>query len=151
MSATNERNMNESIEICIKRAKKEMVDAIKSRVKQFREKVQLIESCRLAACLLAGEGFKPYISYYSPESMTIELENEKDLIKVRKALGVRLKATGNKETIGKKRNYVWAYVEAEGFPGLSIKYKRRISPKDPCKIVRKRYSYSSRAVVCQMS
>ena len=135
----------------VKAARAEAVREMRAARDRARARVKAIESNFLARSLLAGEGIDLRLSPWGSCAACAELDLEegRDLVRVRRALGVKLKATGRKELVERSRNRVWIFVEAEGFPGLVIKYKARLREAGRCKVVKRKRSYSERALVCE--
>lgn len=129
--------------------KNEFVQNAKQQAKRYHERIKLVESNYLAAQLLASVGIEANLGVWCPESLTLELKSGKQLIKVREALGCKLKATGNKSVVEKSRNKVWVEVEAADFPGLTVKYKAKPPAQAKCKVVKRRRTSYYRTLVCE--
>ena len=102
--------------------KKETVSNMRQARDAGKERLKNTETNYRAAELLAAEGLCLFISIYYPGNARLDLESARELVKVRRALGVPLEVTGNKEVVEGKRNWVWVEVKAEGFGGLRVFY-----------------------------
>jgi hypothetical protein len=148
-SRKGESKMARPLTEALQYLKTEYVQTLRNQRQNYRERLKQAEQNYLAAQLLAVAGYEVVPAYWCPHYMELELESGKELAKVREALGCRLKATGQKSPVKKSRNRVWVSVEAEGFPGLTIRYKTKLSPHAKCKVVTRKSTSSYRTLVCE--
>lgn len=57
----------------------------------------------------------------------------------------------NKEPLSKTEQTVEITLESTNYPGVTLQYVRRLTPKDKCRIVRTRHSYFNTSLVCENS
>jgi hypothetical protein len=138
-----QRTLSEALDY----TRRDAVRDMRARRDRCREQLAQVEAIYRAANLLGAAGIALSTGFCCPWYATLELDNPKDLIRVRKALGCKLTCTGNKEPVANTRKRLWVSVSAEGYPGLTIRYKVKVKPGSRCRIVTRRCG-SYRTVVC---
>ena len=139
-----ELNIND----CVRELKQDLVKHLRNERDRFKRKIKAAEANFLAKCLLGEAGITLYINKWYPNEAEIVLENAKQLPAIRRALDVPLKPTGRKDLVHRSKNRVWVYMSAEGFPGLTIRYKAVLKDSGPCKVIKRKRTYNERVLVC---
>lgn len=127
----------------------ELIASEKQAAEQrLADKIRKIENTYLAHGLLVGEGVALSANEYELTGADWEID-VKQLPAIRRALG-RLQLV-NKTAVQNKRSYVWMVIAPadKAFEHLHFRYRQKLPKGAKCRIISRRYSYSSKALVCE--
>ncbi len=145
----NLQPMEEAIAKIRKEEKEEAKRAVEYTKTRADEKIAALELHRQAIINLDGANYTPKVPYYSAgEYATIDLglfnhtkaDNKRlaeELRKIQVVLGCRVKNDGYQEDDAEQKTVVWTWKPVD-FPGISIKFQRRLRKSDKCKYVKEK-------------
>ncbi len=164
MSAIVESNRMLSINKAVEEVRANTESNIKNSIEYHRrtekETIAEIETCRLAALLLESAGIE-FDTGWCKNGRIVRIElgfftttgkgNARlafAVRRIREALGCRLKLEG-KEIASEKKKHIQFSLQPEAFPGVEVRYTRRLDKSMKCKIVSRR-SYH-KALECELA